>query len=159
MIENGAESMTHENYRKVAFPLVQDDDGYPPDNWETLWAYETVEGLYAIDNIPIFVKGISSGDIVAVEQEGAELRFKTLVRPSANSVFRLYLSDVSDVQAARDSFRKLGCESEQSHIPKLVALEIPGSLPIGPVVALLEEGAGSGRWEYEEGVLRHPGGA
>jgi hypothetical protein len=148
--------MADENYKKVVFQLEQDEDGYPPDNWESLWAKEVEPGLYSIDNIPIFVKGISNGDIVAAEQEDGELRFKRLVRPSPNSVFRLYLSDVSDAQAARESFRKLGCESEQSHIPKLVAVEIPGSVSIAQVAALLDEGAESGRWEYEEGVLRHP---
>ena len=147
--------MTDKNHKKVVFRLEQDEEGYPPDNWESLWAYETEPSLYSIDNIPIFVKGISSGDIVAVDQQGPELRFKTLVRPSTNSVIRLYLSDVLDVLATRESFRELGCESEQSHIPKLIAIEIPGAISIGPVAALLDEGAESGRWEYEEGVLRH----
>jgi hypothetical protein len=151
--------MADENYKKVVFRLEQDEDGYPPDAWESLWANETEPGLYSIDNIPIFVKGIGVGDIVAAEQEEGELRFKRLVRPSGNSVFRLYLSDVSDAQAARESFRKLGCESEQSHIPKLVAVEIPATISIGPVAALLDEGAQSDRWEYEEGVLRHQVGA
>jgi hypothetical protein len=148
--------MADENYKKVVFHLEQDEDGYPPDAWESLWAYETEPGLYSIDNIPFFVKGISSGDVVAAEREGKELRFKELIRPSANSVFRLYLSDVSDVPAARERLRELGCESEQSHIPKLIAVEIPGAVSMAPVVALFDEGVKSGRWEYEEGVLRRP---
>lgn len=74
--------MADENYKKVVFRLEQDEDGYPPDNWESLWAGEVEPGLYSIDNIPIFVKGISNGDVVAAEQEDGELRFKRLVRPS-----------------------------------------------------------------------------
>jgi hypothetical protein len=148
--------MADKNYKKIVFELEQDEEGYPPDKWESLWAYETEPGLYSIDNIPIYVKGISSGDIVATELEGDELRFKKLIHPSANSVFRIYLSEVSDAQAARTSFSKLGCESEQSHIPKLVAIEIPGTVSIESVAKLLDEGAESGRWEYEQGVLRHP---
>jgi len=148
--------MADENYKKIVFRLEQDEDGYPPDNWESMWAYETEPGLYSIDNIPFYVKGISSGDVVEAEQEGPELRFKRLIRPSANSVFRLYFSDVADVQAARERLRQLGCESEQSHIPKLIAVEIPGTVSIEPVAALFDEGAESGRWEYEQGVLRHP---
>ncbi|HEY1214981.1 MAG TPA: DUF4265 domain-containing protein [Bryobacteraceae bacterium] len=147
--------MADENFKKVVFRLEQDEHGYPPDNWESLWAKEIELGLYSIDNIPIFVKGISSEDVVEAEENEGELRYKRLVRPSANSVFRLYLSDIADVPAVRESFRKLGCESEQSHIPKLVAVEIPGNVAIEPVAALLDEGAVSGRWEYEEGVLRH----
>jgi hypothetical protein len=148
-------NMADENYKKIVFKLEQDADGYPPDKWESLWGYETEGGFYCIDNIPFYAKGVSSGDVVAVEPQEGELRFKRGVRPSANSVFRLYVSDVADVQAARNSFRELGCESELSNNPKLVAVEIPGTVPIEPVGALLDSGAESGRWEYEQGVLRH----
>ena len=148
--------MADENFVKIAFELQQDDDGYPPDRYETLWAVALEEsGLYRIDNIPLYVKGISSEDVVMAEPQEGRLQFVRLVRPSANSVFRLYVADESDVQSARDSFRALGCESEQSYVPKLFALEIPGSTAMAPIDALLEEGAASGRWEYEEGVLRH----
>jgi hypothetical protein len=148
--------MADEKYKKISFELEQDPDGYPPDKWENLWGYETERGHYCIDNIPFYVKGISSGDVVAAEPQEGQLQFKSVVRPSANSVFRLYVTDVSDVQAARDTFRQLGCESELSNNPKLVAVEIPGAVPIEPVAALLDAGAEAGRWEYEQGVLRHP---
>ena len=148
--------MADENYKKISFELEQDANGYPPDKWESLWGYETEPGHYCIDNIPFYVQGISSGDVVAAESQAGQLQFKSLVRPSANSVFRLYVSDVSDVQAARDSFRNLGCESELSQNLKLVAVGVPAAAPIAPVMALLESGAKSGRWEYEQGVLRHP---
>ncbi len=144
-----------EKYKKILFELQQDEDGYPPDKWESLWAYETAPGLLKIDNIPIFVKGISNGDIVAAERHGDQFQFKQLIQRSANSVFRLYLSDPSDASAVRQRFRELGCESEQSDIPKLIAVDIPGSVRMKPVAALLDEGLQSGRWEYEEGVLRH----
>ena len=147
--------MTGENYKKISFRLEQDEDGYPPDQWESLWASKEQLGLYCIDNIPFYAKGISSGDVVSAEGEGEALVFKELVHPSLNSVFRIYVSDVSDVQAARDSFRNLGCETELSNLPKLVAIEIPGSVAMEPVARLLAEGANRGRWEYEEGAVRH----
>jgi hypothetical protein len=142
-------------HKKVRFELRQDDDGYPPDRWERLWAYEIEPGLYCLDNIPFFAKGISSGDVISIEIRDGELQFKGVVRPSANSVFRIYVADVTDVQSARESFRKLGCESEQSHIPKLFSVEIPGTVSFERVARLLTEGKSSGRWDYEEGVLRH----
>ncbi len=147
--------MAEENYKKVSFELQQDEYGYPPDGWEVLWADEIEPGLYLVDNIPFYVKGISSGDVVSAEESGERLKFKELVRPSKNSVIRLMVSDVGGVQAARDSFRELGCESELSNLPKLVAIEVPGNVSFGPVGALIDQGAQSGRWEYEEGVLRH----
>ena len=147
--------MADKNQKKIVFELEQDADGYPPDRLESVWANEVEPGHYAIDNIPFFIKGISCGDIVLAEEIGGELRFKDIVRPSLNSVLRLYVSDMADVQIVRNSFRDLGCPSEQSHIPALIAVEIPGTVAFAPIAALLAEGEQLGRWEYEEGVLRH----
>ena len=69
-------------------------------------------------------------------------------------MYRVFVSNESDVKAARDRFRELGCESEQSYVPRLFAMEVPGSVSIVPLKTLLEEGAASGRWEYEVGVVR-----
>jgi hypothetical protein len=148
--------MADENFKKISFELEQDADGYPPDRWESLWGYETEDGYYCIDNIPFYAKGVSSGDVVAVVPKEGQLQFERVVRPSANSVVRLYVSDVSDMQATRDSFRELGCESELHSNPKFIAVEVPGTVAADPVDELLEAGAKSGRWEYEWGVLRHP---
>ena len=148
--------MTDQKYQKVSFELEQDEDGYPPDRWESLWAYEVEPGLYSVDNIPFFAKGVSSGDAISAEEYQGELRFKSVVRPSKNSVIRILVSDAADAKAARETFHALGCESKQSHLAKLFAVEIPGTVSFEPVARLLAEGAESGRWEYEEGVLRHP---
>jgi hypothetical protein len=147
--------MEEENYKKIVFELEQDENGYPPDRWESLWAVETEPGLYRVDNIPFFVKGISSEDLVTAKSDDEELIFTALIRPSSNSVFRLYVSDAAIVPVVRENFLALGCESELSHLPKLVAIEIPGRVNFDPVANLLAEGEGDGRWQYEEGVLRH----
>jgi hypothetical protein len=149
-------NMAEEDYKKIVFELEQDADGYPPDKWESLWGYAVEDGQYCIDNIPFYAKGVSSGDVVTVVSKEGRLQFERVVRPSGNSVVRLYVSDVSDMQATRDSFRELGCESELHSNPKFVAVEIPSTVSGEPVENLLETGAKSGRWEYEWGVLRHP---
>ena len=148
--------MPDEDFKKISFELEQDADGYPPDKWESLWASQEEPGLYRVGNIPFYVKGISSEDVVTALPNEGQLQFERLVRSSGNSVVRLYVSDLSDMQAARDSFRKLGCESELHSNPKFVAVEIPAKVSAYPVDVLLEDGAKSGRWEYEWGVLRHP---
>jgi hypothetical protein len=147
--------MTEQGHRKIFFELEQDEDGYPPDRWESIWAYEVPQNLFCVDNIPFYVKGISSGDVVLAKDDGEQLVFEELVHPSSNSVIRVYVSDSEDVQAARDGFRALGCQSELSHVPKLFAVEIPAEIDFDPVGNLLAEGDETGRWHYEEGVLRH----
>lgn len=147
--------MGDESFVKIAFELQQDEDGYPPDEYETLWAVPLEEkGLYRLDNIPLYVKGVSSEDVVLAEPKNGRLEFVRLVQPSTNSVYRVFVKDQSDVQTARDEFRALSCPSEQSYVPRLFTMEVPGDVSIIPVEVLLEKGAASGRWEYEAGVVR-----
>jgi hypothetical protein len=139
--------MVEENHKKIVFALEQEADGYPPDRWESLWGFETQDGCYCLDNIPFYAKGVSSGDVVAVVPNEGQLQFERVIRPSGNSVVRLYVSDLSDMQATRDSFRELECDSELHSNPKFVAVEVPSAVAAGPVNVLLEAGAKSGRWE------------
>jgi Domain of unknown function (DUF4265) len=140
---------------KVAFELEQDEDGYPPVKVETLWASRVGPDLYCLDNIPFYARGVSSEDIVRTRSESGMNIFQEVLRPSQNSVFRIYVSEETDVPNARASFKHLGCESELSDLPKLFAVEVPGDVAFGPVSALLTEGLDKGRWEYEEACLRH----
>lgn len=147
--------MTDESKARVSFRLEQDEDGYPPVALERLWADRVQEGLYRLDNVPFYVKNVSSGDVVAVEALNDELSFLKVVRASGNSVVRIYVLDIEDVQASRDEFRGLGCESELSDVPKLFALEVPASSEFAPVAQLIDAGVNQRRWEYEVGVMRH----
>ena len=90
---------------KVLFQLQKDEDGYPPDDWESLWAFETEQGLYAIDNVPFFARGISWGDVVSVERQGDDLYFKEVVRRSDHSVLRVIVFDTSKVGEMHDMLK------------------------------------------------------
>jgi hypothetical protein len=147
--------MSEPNYTKIAFELEQDEYGYPPDRLETLWAFETDDGFYCLDNIPFYARGVSSGDVIRARKDVEPLTFDEVVRESTNSVFRIYVAVESDVSDARKAFKDLGCESELSNLPKLFAVEIPGSRSFDEVGKLMTLGAENGRWEYEEGCMRH----
>ena len=140
---------------KVAFELIQDEGGYPPVSVETLWASRIGPDRYRLDNIPFYARGVSSEDIVRTEARLGCNVFQEVTEPSTNSVFRIYVSEVSDVPAARALFKNLGCQSELSDIPNLFAIDVPGNVPFGPVGMLLEQGLDQKRWEYEEACLRH----
>lgn len=140
---------------KIYFRLEQDEDGYPPDPWESLWAEKTEGGLYRLDNIPFFVKGVAPGDLVRVEEVEGMKVFTGVAVPAPSSVFRVYVHDESKVKNSRETFRSLGLPSELSHIPNLFAIEIPGNAKINPVLDLLMKGKAAGTWDFQEGVLRH----
>jgi Domain of unknown function (DUF4265) len=140
---------------KVAFELEQDEHGYPPVTSENLWAAQLGPEMYRLDNIPFYAHGVASEDVVRTELQHGSNIFMEVVQASANSVFRIYVNDKSDVPAARAAFKDLGCESELSDISNLFAFEIPGAIDFAPVANLLVDGLDSDRWEYEEACLRH----
>ena len=147
--------MADQEFVKIAFELDQDEDGYPPDTTETLWAVPLDQpGTYRVDNIPFYIKGISSDDVIRAEERDGQLQFWHLVTASGNSVFRLCIFDQSLVQSARDRFRALGCPSEL-YSPRMFAIEVPAAVDFKPIAELMEQGVKDGRWEYEDGVVRH----
>ena len=53
----------------------------------------------------------------------------------------------------REALRQLGCTSEVSDLPCLVAVDVPPEVPCGKAKAFLEEGERSRRSEYQEACL------
>jgi hypothetical protein len=148
--------MAEPAYTKIAFELKQDEYGYPPVTVETLWASETNDGFYCLDNIPFYAHGVSPGDVIRTKEGVEPPTFDEVIRKSLNSVFRIYVSVESDVPEAREAFKEIGCESELSDIPKLFAIEIPASQSFDEVGKLMTIGSDAGRWEYEEACMQHP---
>jgi hypothetical protein len=143
-----------QKYEKVMFRLKKDADGYPPDDWESLWAYEVEPGLYSLDNVPFFARGVSWGDVVSGEQKGDELHFKEVVRPSDHSVLRVIVHDKSKVGEMHDKLKEMNCDTEQSHLPSLLTVDVPPTADLRKVLDFLSEGEADGRWTYEEASIR-----
>jgi hypothetical protein len=145
---------------KIIVPLEQDEDGYPPVGSERLWALHLGEGRYQIDNIPFFARDLAWGDVVsAVPEEGAEegvLRYEQVLQPSGHSTFRILVQDASQVSELCSLLEQLGCDTERSHLPRLVAIDIPPSVPLAAVRQALSPGVSQERWEYEESCLGQP---
>jgi hypothetical protein len=133
--------------------LEQDEDGYPPTTEESLWVRPLEEGLFQVDNIPFFAWDIALDDVVAADPEESVWRFRKVVRRSGHATLRLLLYDVAEVPAVIERFAKLGCLSERSHIPGLIALDVPPSTPWAEVKRLLVEGEAKDLWGYEEACL------
>jgi hypothetical protein len=138
---------------KMLVHLEQDEDGYPPTAEESLWVRPLEEGLFQVDNIPFFAWDIALEDVVAADPEESMWRFRKVVRRSGHATLRLLLYDVAEVPAAIERFVRLGCLSERSHIPGLIALDVPPSTPWAEVKRLLVEGEAKELWGYEEACL------
>jgi len=139
---------------KVLFELEQDEDGYPPEEWESLWAIPLEEGLFKIDNIPFYVPRLSCDDVVKARKLGDEYLFESISEYSENSTIRMIIYDLGDVETVREKLTSLGCDVEKSGTPGFVAINVPAAAKVKELVAYLEVGHGKDLWDYEEASLR-----
>ena len=142
-----------ERHVKIMFPLEQDEDGYPPATTESLWAIDVGAGLYQIDNIPFFATGIALNDIVSAKLEHGALQYEEVVRASGHSTLRVIAYDTSQMPAVRAFFEQMGCSTELSHLPSLVAIDVPPTVAFEPLRQVLASGREQDRWDYEEACL------
>lgn len=139
---------------KIFFELEQDDDGYPPVTCESVWATPVEQGLYRLGNIPFFARGVAYEDVVsAVRKDDGTLGFVDVIQPSGHSTLRVIAYEESDAPVLRRKLEELGCDTEQSHIPNLFAVDVPPSVSLEAVKHLLEADNASERWEYEEACI------
>ncbi|WP_375771809.1 DUF4265 domain-containing protein [Archangium gephyra] len=139
---------------KVFFELQQDEDGYPPVTCESMWATPVGDGLYRLGNIPFFARGVAYEDVVsAVQRDDGTRGFVEVVRPSGHSTLRIIVYEASEAPALRHELEALGCDTELSHIPNLVAVDVPPAVSLDEIRRLLEMGTVSERWEFEEACL------
>jgi hypothetical protein len=64
----------------------------------------------------------------------------------------LFLDD-GIIQDTRNDLRNIGCESELSDIPTLVAVDIPPAVSYENLKLYLDKGEAEGKWEYQAACL------
>lgn len=137
------------NHVKVLFE-VENADGSV--EIESVWAVP-VENGYQIDNVPFYAKEVAYHDIVIAEpNEDGMLHFTGLVSASGHSTVRLWFANEADVAQVRDALRGMGCSSELD-LSRLVAIDIPPSVPYERVRTYLDQQESAGIFEYEEACL------
>lgn len=122
---------------------------------ESMWAIPTIDG-FKVDNIPFYAREVSVGDIVSASPDpGGMLRFKALITPSLHSTVRLWFANdrESEVPRVRQELRDLGCPSELSDLPRLVAVDVPPTISYEIVRNFLDNYENVGLLEYEESCL------
>lgn len=140
---------------KILFRLIKDNDGYPPREWESMWAVPLGGGCYRLDSIPFYAVGISSEDVVAATNVDGELLFERLVEEGGHTTVRLLCWNDADVEPVRAALRDLGCASELSDIRGLIAVDVPPAVDYKRVREFLINGTDTDRWDVEESCLAH----
>ena len=119
---------------------------------EGIWAVPVADG-YKVDNIPFYVREVAYEDVISVDidTDGA-LHFKALVTASGHSTVRLWFANEEDVIGVRESLRNMGCSSEVD-LARLVAVDIPPSIPYERIRVYLDKLESEAVLEYEEACL------
>ena len=156
-MKSAAEPMLQDDrsHIRIHFRLEQDEDGYPPAGVETLWAVPQGNGRFRVDNTPFFVREISDGDIVSATQIDGEWWFDAVVEPSGHSTLRIILFELEQVEPVTGQLMELGCSYEGSHIPNLVAIDVPPDASIVLIFQYLEELRQQSILEYQESCRRY----
>jgi uncharacterized protein DUF4265 len=141
---------------KIAFRLGPNDE-HPAARWEYLWARELGDGTFQIDNVPLLARGISAGDRVAVVRHELGLLFRDRLASGGHSTLRVLVpgSEATDAAIARlcSILQRLGCATELSHIPGLIAVDVPPTVALDPVRRFLEEGQQQELWYVDEACV------
>ncbi len=140
--------------RKIKIRLERLDADWPPVDVESVWAtlVDREKAIYRVANIPFFAWGISFDDLVRVKEVEGERWFREVVEWSGHSTVRVLLYEASE--ARRDALfarlKALGCGYEGSHLPQLVAVNVPPGVYGPSLQAFLDSLPNDKIGEYEE---------
>jgi hypothetical protein len=147
--------MKTDDHEKVYFEFY--NDVLEEDYVESLWAtvIDREKGYYKLDNIPFFVTGYSSDDIVYAEIEDDRLVVKELIEESGNSTLQIICFQQERVQSIRNELKSMGCESEGSHLPGYFSVEIPAETDYKKIKEYLINLEEQEILSYREACLAH----
>lgn len=134
----------------ISFPLPPAD----PAGSEKLWAVPLDDGGFRIEDTPLFVPGISNGDVVQATDGST---FTNVVRRGGHSTYRIAL-DPGAVPARAGALRRrlvdVGCRIDGIS-ERLYAVDVPAGADIDAVRSILSEGQTDGTWWYQEMHVGH----
>lgn len=144
-------------FAKLVFKLKIDQDGYPPVGYESLWAIKLDDGLYQIDNIPLYVYGVSKGDFVFAHQDGDELHAKEVKRRGGHSTLRVFIEDHKYRARVAKTIEQFGAKASITKDLSLFALDIPPDVDFTPIDNYLISICNGETIAYEDACLQHIG--
>lgn len=138
---------------KIIFPLERDEDGFPPEDREGIWAVALESGNYRIDNIPFFAMKVSDGDIVSAAKVGDDLVFCEVLAPSENCTIRIIFYDIKAEDRMKNELREMGCSIEGTGIEGLISISVHKDC-YGSVENYLSDAFKKEVLDYQEASLR-----
>lgn len=143
--------MVTQGYVKLKFLYWNEVEN--AEHIESMWV--TKEGInYKIDNIPFYVLDFALDDVVSAKEVNGELYVDSLISESGHSTIRVIFFNKTIIHQTRAELKLLGCDSEVSDRPDLIAIDIPPEVNyINIVKPYLNKGCLLDLWDYEEACL------
>lgn len=135
---------------KIFFTIPSDDSS--ETETESIWA-TPCDGGYRLDNIPFYANGVALNDLVRAEVADGCLWASDLLQPSGHSTVRIWFANPDAIETTRERLREMGCASEISDSPRLIAVDVPPSVNYSEIKKILDEGVSEGKWDYQEACL------
>ncbi len=132
---------THE-FVPLQFPL-ESEEGWPPVSAECLPMRPTAAG-FEVTIPPLFVKGLSVGDVIEVTLEPSDGRvasWRHAHRSGHSTVWLLVLTAAATPSLARtlDGLRVLGCGTAEFATMGTYSIDVPPTVSMADVDALLAD--------------------
>lgn len=121
----------------LKFPLEVEDD-WPPVAIESM-PLRKVSAGYQVQAVPLFVKDLSVGDVIAVDldDENTVESWRHVARSARTTIWLLRLKQPNGIDAALAKLRHLGCNSVALDAAGCYALDVPESISMESVDAVL----------------------
>lgn len=130
------------------------DAGWPPSATETVRAAIVAPGLAEIVSVPLYVDGVSVGDLVEVDEAPAGLRAGRLSRAGRHSTVRVVSTESVGLVELSQLMEQRGLAMTTSSVPAVLAIDVPELHPIEDVLVLLDFRS-SMTLTYTVSCLRH----
>ncbi len=145
-----------EGYAHIIFPLKKDAGEYPDFATERLWAKKLGQNEFQVENIPMYVRGISYGDIVEAKEVSEDVyEFTKFLKHSGHSTFRIYINqEIQDreevLQQIIQELNAFGVKTECSKDNTLTAVDLPEGVEVSKVGQYLNDKYKAGILDYQE---------
>ena len=151
---------------RVGSQLVKINFSLPPEDQaqgvqeENLWAEPLGGNRFRIDNIPFYVYGVSSEDVVIANEVEGRLRFQEVAIRGGHSTYRVLVKDAAGYenkgfQNLWARLRELGCSYEVAK-RCWITIDVPPDSDVFAVYRILEEESADGGWTFEEAHCGNP---
>ena len=151
--------------KERSLPLIKvviflGDDEWHGYQTESLWAEKISSNRCRIRNTPFYAKGVSFEDVAFIQEKDDGLWFESISLAAGHSTYRILLDKSipkTDFQKYWSPIENLGCSYESADSGKmlLLAVDVPPSVDIHKMYALLEDGEQAKVWNFEEGHCGH----